>query len=1084
MMKMNSMKTHCQTMFVSLLMSSLFMVGCSSDTQEVENENSSFEVGQITNVSSLFDSGNELGEWSPIAYSNHITMKACLLDNAIDGIPVRNEKFKIITINGESLAKTDLEGCLTFSDTISFNYLNQEKYFSYPIVFEGQSNYKGRKTRDVAVNPWKKNDQTIQDLEYISSIKVSSQRLHDASYTSTSRTSSRNFKVKDINIFLKSTQLNASQKTEELTYEFSMKPFVLRHSLEGIEKEMKVAKGQVQIKFTLFEKPSGKEHYHIITSNEKSYRFRDGNIAGQLNIILTENNQLDSDGILKLVLSVTPIKAPLNLGAEFAMTYMDNLNTNTKLDVQRVEEISTHFTNLTQENQTNARDYSQDYEDDFGGIEDSEFGYMISKVEIKRGSIVSNNYNIGTKKKIRALIKVCLVDPRSDNKTRPITHKTFNVSSSLGGQSENRRTSSDGCLDTAVILDYDKYDCEQFKRFKLSLIGVDGIYADIPKDRVLAINPWAKDSPFGLDVTREGIPERLACKAPQIHIPSVGYSNEGNVIDSYRINKFLHLSFKKDFQFNFKLFSERFHSYSEERTVDPITMGEYNATFILLNPIAKKVDYNNINLEDFEVFSAVKKEIKVNASGQVTSTVNFPLIVTDSYLLSYKNIVMIKIEPKDPESELSPITVTAPFFGIGVGATMNTQKNNLEELNLKQKTALTEFLLKGHKLLDFKEDKFDSPYNLYKKHYLSAGKKWDKDARVHFVTLKELNELPLNGGSWIDRINDDQVKKSFHDKYLSKLSLVELKMLTTTNGQMPKETLRKLCRYFYRIPNAEIKRVVAREQISMPNSDFNKCMNDPVSNLKTTPLQHIQKVISSKIRKDGKAIGKKWATLIRQEKGKVYRGDAFFAAQGNRYFKSWGEKSTTYRSAGIDLSPSIPYLLGMKAGTTYEMAKYNGYDEGIMHMDYDRVFTQRTKLDLSFDSITLRFKAQVKNCVSIVSKNSFKARIHLCEDQDQLLPNVEETWFFIGRTKIRDNGVLADSNAQAFDNEHQLIRGKYNYDLIWSKFKGEDVLMVIGQMGTADLSGSFQKVLEERPLAIPFENRSDNSFPGLIIPVQ
>jgi hypothetical protein len=153
-------------------------------------------------------------------------------------------------------------------------------------------------------------------------------------------------------------------------------------------------------------------------------------------------------------------------------------------------------------------------------------------------------------------------------------------------------------------------------------------------------------------------------------------------------------------------------------------------------------------------------------------------------------------------------------------------------------------------------------------------------------------------------------------------------------------------------------------------------------------------------------------------------------------------------------------------------------------MDYDRFFTQRTKLDLAFDAVTLRFKAQVQNCVSVTSQKSSKTRIHLCEDHDQFLPRIEETWYFIGRTKTRENGILSDSNAKAFDNEHQLIRGRYNYNLIWDKFKGEDVLMVIGQMGTADLSGSYQKVLEGRPLAVPFENRSDNSFPGLIVPDQ
>lgn len=1047
-------------------------------------------------VSSLYDSGNELGEWNALAYSNHITMKACLKDKAVDGIPVRGERFQVKTIFGSSNVRTDLEGCFTFSDQISFNFLSQEKYYSYPVSIEGLSNYKGRVSRLLAINPWQRNSEVIKDMEYIDSIQISDQSLREAGYSSQSRTRERNFRVDQINVFLKSTTLDPKAQTETLHYEFSMKPSLLRLNLEGEEQAMEVSRGQVDIKFTLLEKPAGQEQYRMITEGSDRYRFKDGNLSGQLDLVLAKNNFVDSDSLLKLVMTITPHRAPLNLGSEYAMTYMKSLSTNTKLDVQRVDQIESHLSNLltsspqsTSENEPQGDSenedevVAEDLEDDFTNLEDNEFGYMVAKVDISRGSVVSDNYNQGTKKQVRALTKVCLVDPRSDNKARPITHKDFLVSFNGEDQGKTHKTGADGCLDAALVVDYDKYDCEHFKKIKLKLTGLEGVYQDIFKERLLAINPWAKNSPFGLDVKRQGMPEDMNCQAPRINVPNVAYSNEGNVIDSYRLNNYLHLSFKKDFDFNFKLYTERFHSYSEEQSIEPLTQGEYVASFVLLTPKAKYVDYNELELSDFEVFSAVEKEIKVDASGQVKTTVKFPFTVTDSYLLSYKNLLLIKVRSKDPASKLKPITVSAPFFGVGQGAKLPTQNSDMERLSEANLKLVDNIINSGHKLLSFKEDKFNSGLNLYRAHFLSQGKKLNKDADVHLVNYQELYKLPLNGGDWIDRIQDPTVKKDFQKRYLEKITPLEFKMLTTKNGRMPKTTLKKLCRFFFRIPDFRVERNMGQRNLTLgKNSEFEKCLENPVEHLQTTALSHIVKVIPSRMRKDGKVVGKKWATLIKQEKGKVYRGDAFFAAQGNRYFKSWGERSSSYKTASVNLNPSIPYLLGFSAGGAYEMSKYNGHDEGIMHMDYDRYFTQRTKLDLSFDSITLRFKAQVSNCVSIVSPKTTKVRIHLCEEEDQYLPAIEESWYFIGRTNMRANGVLSDGNAKAFDGEYQLIRGRFNYDQVWDKFKGEDVLMVIGQMGPADLSNSFQEVLEDRPHAIPFENRSDNSFPGLIVP--
>ena len=248
-------------------------------------------------------------------------------------------------------------------------------------------------------------------------------------------------------------------------------------------------------------------------------------------------------------------------------------------------------------------------------------------------------------------------------------------------------------------------------------------------------------------------------------------------------------------------------------------------------------------------------------------------------------------------------------------------------------------------------------------------------------------------------------------------------------------------------------------------------------------MTHIQEVIPTRIRQNGKVVGKQYAQVISQDNGKVYRGDAFFAAYGNRYARSWGKRTSWGTHGGVDIIPDLPFMLGIKAGYGIEIFAFDGKENSNMQMDYDRSFTQRTKVNLDYNSITLRFKAKVRHCTALTSKTGIKRKIHLCQKEDQYKNSLLETWYFIGRTDMRANSVLADGNTPASDYEHQVIRGRYNYNQIWSKYKKEDVYMVIEQLGTADLASSFKDVLRERPFNTPNESRSDNSFPGLLLPI-
>ncbi|MCO4795551.1 MAG: hypothetical protein KC493_17665, partial [Bacteriovoracaceae bacterium] len=555
-------------LFRPLLGPVLFTVGlllssCSSDVPELKAENTAFVAGQVTAVSVNQDSITT-GIWNSLVIGTSMSFKVCLTDVAIENQPARNGKFQIKTPFVLQTVQTDPTGCLSWDDHVDFNFLDQEGYFPYAVEIIGVTPFKGRIEKDLLINPWQETtSKIVVDRNWIGSIDVSAGDIRDLQYQGQTRTKIKNFKVKNLGIKLREKRSHSEEKMDYLIYDFSMNPYLVRKGMKGEDLDIKSDNGKVKIEFALYERSAGDDKYRLIDKSTSEHSYKDNNLNGEMTLKLPGHIKIGSNSSFQARLTITPIEAPFNLGQELVQTYFEELLSNTKISPERVDHFSEDVTDQVSLDQ-NADNDELEEQTGFDIEHDDHFGYIINTVNLSKGQIVSNNYNRNSQKTLQADITVCLVDPRSEGKRKPISDTSFKTefifnNNNISNPEKIRRVNSNGCLSTNVLVKYDLFEAEKFITFKMVLTGLDGNVKNVIKERILAINPWASGSAFGYDLKLEGTPPEINAKNPRINITDIKYSNEGNVLSSFRLNNYLNLSFKKNFQLNFKLNVERFH---------------------------------------------------------------------------------------------------------------------------------------------------------------------------------------------------------------------------------------------------------------------------------------------------------------------------------------------------------------------------------------------------------------------------------------------------------------------------------------------------------------------------------------------
>jgi hypothetical protein len=152
-----------------------------------------------------------------------------------------------------------------------------------------------------------------------------------------------------------------------------------------------------------------------------------------------------------------------------------------------------------------------------------------------------------------------------------------------------------------------------------------------------------------------------------------------------------------------------------------------------------------------------------------------------------------------------------------------------------------------------------------------------------------------------------------------------------------------------------------------------------------------------------------------------------------------------------------------------------------MRAAFNRNYTSRDIIDLTYNSLTLEFTVRKRDCITLRSKKNVPIAYNFCRKRARM-SRVDETWFFIGDTNLERHGIISDGNLKGDRNRNQVVRGQQNFNLMWDDFEKDDALLVVREIGTITPGDAFDKYISKEKGLIPFENRYDHSFPGMMLP--
>lgn len=1070
-----------------LLIGLLTFVSCSNDVDDTSakgsiqgegrlqtTKNSSFVAEQTLQQSSISYSSEYGAEWSDLPTHALVEFRTCLKDIA-KALPIIDQRFEVKTPFGQQKRYTQTNGCLTWSELIPFNILEKERLISYPVQLKGLSRYPGLYRLNLAVNPWPSAEKHVVDLEHtntqhsVKSIQQNfSQTLED-----------QNLDISNIEFSFIKREVDSETQKEILTYNMELGLDFTYTDIQGSRTTQKLTRGLFDIELALIEKDRDQQSAFLMARTQVQAGLEQGVINKRVVLEIPKQNYPKDHSPIELYVRLKPKMGPDGLKPRQGVLDMDGLTQLKSREIKELkssEESSQKLISLASYARPRALSDKNDL-----NYDENDFGVKIDKIDLGWGSLVGNGDHRDHQRNLRANFTTCLKDPMSAQDSRPITdaHVSVRAYPENGEANDFDKTERvaklgpNGCMSSYFHLSYNLYEAPRWIPIVLEFTGLNGEIRGIVKSRVVEVNPWNRND-FGYDTVYEQTPKMREVAPPKIILKTVGYGSEGKKLDSFRINKFMQMSFAKSYEIEIEPKLELGHAYDGQQTAEPITFGDYTLKAYLFSPKSADVDYQNIDLDDFQFLSAAKKDVSVTGQGRILDNIALPFYFTEAYNFPYKNLLLVQIESKT--HSLKSGVYAVPFFE-GRKAKLSAIQVSNDQLELLDSPLVKQVAESSTKdverILGAKEKEQSSLEYFQQKFKEDREKAWKSEGDVLLLTRKELNKQNSVG---VDQVTGEEISPE------------DFRILSTESGDMPNIILKKLCRHFFPLPkNRALQGYGPSREKTVGGELYKSCLENPRQSLKSQALTHVQEILSKGreqthsggMNKYGKAV------LVAQERGSISLGMGFYAADGKRAWDADGTQDVTSIHGGVDLflHAPPPLLMAFNAGVSQAHEMVSQKVESDMQVVFDRNYRQLGKPDLEYNKIELEMTANIRRCVSVTNTQGVKRALHICEEEDRLT-KLREQWFFIAEKNPQSLSTITDPLRPGDTTHTQLIRGQQQFNQLWDKYKSEDVAVLIKSIPgkeirrplihykTAEHDGGF------------FRAYIDQNFPGIVTPYQ
>lgn len=1087
------------------LLGALFLVlvvSCSKSNVEDKSELATTAAFDVTPISAMTinpvkSQSNSL--WSELPFKNSITFHSCINDVTLQ-ISLQGERVSIKTPYGEYIRETNSQGCFTWDEEFSFPYISQEKIQNYSVTITGSNGHMGSKQVDLAVNPWSTDKGTVvydprfQELPVTEDLSFNKDALSwDA------------FLIRNLNLNFLPSQYDSSTGVASYEFNFNAKAEGQLKDLQGDFKTFTLQKGHFQIKLSLIEERN--QVFQKISETFKELKPKAGQIQETLKFHIKRGFQNHPDSTFYIKVEFEPIGLSQKYFNGVKLNHvgimpLTGLNGSSQGVLSSLENYPLEMVNakskevvILEENEKAEAEGRVEEVEVAGEKQEDNYILQIGRVSLNQGLLINQDDETVKKQssRVRRLpTEICLVDTLSNSSGRPLpqTRVRFQAYQGQGikdtDESRESITNINGCFQTFMLLTYDYLGCEKFHVLDYQIEVLEGRYQGVKTTGKVSVNPYISQD-FFYDLNLAVRPPETTCEKPKLSLENYSYKSEGLRRDGFKINRNLNLSLEKRYSFSFRPTFFRGNSYQEVTNHLPLYFGDYEMRISVFSPTHADVNYYEFNPEEWIYVTSSKGDYTTNQQGLVLGDFSVPLHLSQTLALAYKNLLLVELVSKDLNLESYKFTV--PFYALAQGANLKT--NPIKEIRLNEEVKRQRdldlkigFKVPGvHTKIANSINPEERPLSMYRKQMEALGKKSFPKFRFLPLTRDTFNELPPVGKTDWSQVNGKNLRQ-----YKTQLSSSELRALSTNNGKVPNQYLRKFCRLFHFVPVLNQRETIlfGETNTELGGENYKNCQEDPSSYIELVPMSFVEEILGNekKVEIDSQEHPFYTARFKKDEEGRIRRGNAFFAAYGDRSSINWGERtsesfSRTY-AYGMETVGLKMLFVGAQENYTKEDVKYRMVNTAEMKAAFNRNYTSRDVIDLTYNSLTLGLSVEKRDCITITSKKKIPLAYQICRNESRKSP-MEETWFLISDTNMEKHGIISDGNLPGDQNRSQVIRGQQNFNILWDRFESNDTYLIVKEIGSRDAGDAYQKYLN-RENHIPFESQYDHSFPGMIVP--
>ena len=983
---------------------SVVITSCGSKDSD-EQRPANFVVNQIQLVDLKTTKSTSKSGPSELKDTAHYFLKVCLKDPAV-GNPIRDHEFKA-TLAGESqTVKTDFDGCFTWFGNIPYSMLKCESYKKEEFRLEGLGNYSG----------------SIQAPLYFNPTNISSKSFFDGRYQTPNKLSADN--CNDTKFRISNMSLTRVKNNENLEFNVDMQPMLERTLLDGALHNIKLSSaGEFNVRARIITEINGEKIE--LTSTESTASLTNQNMKLALVFSMPKIEFPSNDLQYQMELSITP------LANEAFKTFVGVIKSNDiffkqSTKIVEIEEsissqkISPKTIGVSSTNRTSNHIQAKEI------------------IVVSTENIGENDYSQAKTKRLS--LKTCFYNNLAQFASEPVANKS--IKATIGQknykvklQQNNPETDETGCLNYDLFVDYKLFNSRNWndETITFTIDNAKSIKRDIQ------LNPWSKSRVLRDKKYSKITSELIDNNESIIHLDKITYGQLGNVDDSYYVNKYADLFYKKKYFLEFYPFVKYSKSFQEESSLKSLNFGKLNVKISLFALSADKTELKDTDFSKLTLLSATQKSAKVDLSGRLYIEPTLPLEVTDALHLSVKSVLLVEVIPTEGLEGLASRKFVIDFFGTD-SKTSKSAFSIANEVTYDQQEHINYFIEKGHafsKGLDKKLSKDNNSLKLFRENLKDVNK-------VSFSEFKDLKQVKDSG-----------------------LDHKSMRVLMQIKDKVPSSIRDSLCNMM--------------NKGTLNYFDRKECKENFYSQIRVKGAEHITGTVNLDDFSRDNDVSK--ASVIpgsEENDGSINRGYAFMAAKGYRASEAWGTNDSTTESISASLYyDGPPSVFLMTAGVTKSHSAFNEKVNAKMHMMFTRTFSTLTPVKLNYNSISVNFPAYVQRCFLIENLKDNKNSFHVCEDRPRR-KLVTEKWYFIGEADAKTHGVLTDGIEVGEKTNLKIIRGEKNFKQVWSMFEKEDTKTVIAEMEDFSLGEKFLEYKKNNALDIGLETTKSSSFPGLL----